>query len=194
MIRFASVLTLVAVLVFLPVHGKAQSLDDLILQLNLNQGQIDQIRRYFDSFARKQGNIPTAADMGPAEPGDPAPGDHHRPLQSGAGAAGGPADLRGGGAANGEPARAPKPDLPGAHAAAAGAVHPDRAGEPGRPRLGSVCESPSNGGGGFAALRRIVIRTYTWLNWLYPLPFRGKETSSPGEGPEQVYPEHGEGL
>lgn len=27
------------------------------------------------------------------------------------------------------------------------------------------------GGGGFAALRRIVIRTYTWLNWLYPIPF-----------------------
>jgi len=26
-------------------------------------------------------------------------------------------------------------------------------------------------GGGFAALRRIVIRTYSWLNWLYPLPF-----------------------
>jgi multidrug resistance efflux pump len=25
------------------------------------------------------------------------------------------------------------------------------------------------GGGGFAALRRIVIRTYSWLNWLYPL-------------------------
>lgn len=24
-------------------------------------------------------------------------------------------------------------------------------------------------GGGFAALRRIVIRTYSWLNWLYPL-------------------------
>ncbi len=27
------------------------------------------------------------------------------------------------------------------------------------------------GAGGFAALRRIVIRTYTWLNWLYPIPF-----------------------
>jgi multidrug resistance efflux pump len=27
------------------------------------------------------------------------------------------------------------------------------------------------GGGSFAALRRIVIRTYTWLNWLYPIPF-----------------------
>jgi multidrug resistance efflux pump len=26
-------------------------------------------------------------------------------------------------------------------------------------------------GGGFAGLRRIVIRTYTWLNWLYPMPF-----------------------
>ena len=27
------------------------------------------------------------------------------------------------------------------------------------------------GGGGFAALRRIGIRSYTWLNWLYPIPF-----------------------
>ena len=26
-------------------------------------------------------------------------------------------------------------------------------------------------GGGFAALRRVVIRTYSWLNWLYPIPF-----------------------
>jgi len=25
-------------------------------------------------------------------------------------------------------------------------------------------------GGGFAILRRIVIRTYSWLNWLYPIP------------------------
>ena len=63
MIRFVGVLTLIAVLVYLPVHGKAQSLDDLIFQLNLNQGQIDQIRWYFDSFARKQANIPTAADV-----------------------------------------------------------------------------------------------------------------------------------
>jgi periplasmic protein CpxP/Spy len=63
MIRFVGILTLVAVLVCLPVHGKAQSLDDLILQLNLNQGQIDQIRWYLDSFARRQGNIPTAADV-----------------------------------------------------------------------------------------------------------------------------------
>jgi Spy/CpxP family protein refolding chaperone len=63
MIRSVGVVTLVAVLVCLPVHGKAQSLDDLILQLKLNQGQIDQIRWYLDSFARKQGNIPTAADV-----------------------------------------------------------------------------------------------------------------------------------
>jgi multidrug resistance efflux pump len=27
------------------------------------------------------------------------------------------------------------------------------------------------GGGGFAGLRRIVIRTYTWMNYLYPIPF-----------------------
>ena len=26
-------------------------------------------------------------------------------------------------------------------------------------------------GGGFAALRRIGIRTYSWLNWLYSIPF-----------------------
>jgi len=26
-------------------------------------------------------------------------------------------------------------------------------------------------GGGFAALRRIDIRAYSWLNWLYPMPF-----------------------
>jgi protein CpxP len=63
MIRFVSILTLVAVMVCLPVPGRAQSLDELILQLNLNQGQIDQIRWYFQSFARKQGNIPTAADV-----------------------------------------------------------------------------------------------------------------------------------
>ena len=63
MFRFASVLTLVAVLACLPVQGEAQSLDDLMFQLNLNQGQIDQIRWYFDSFSNKQGNIPTAADV-----------------------------------------------------------------------------------------------------------------------------------
>ncbi|MCB2170549.1 MAG: biotin/lipoyl-binding protein [Deltaproteobacteria bacterium] len=27
------------------------------------------------------------------------------------------------------------------------------------------------GGGGFAMMRRIVIRTYSWMNWLYPMPF-----------------------
>jgi len=63
MIRFACVLTLVAVLVCLPVQGKAQSLDDLIFQLNLSRGQIDQIRWYFESFARQQANIPSAADV-----------------------------------------------------------------------------------------------------------------------------------
>jgi hypothetical protein len=25
--------------------------------------------------------------------------------------------------------------------------------------------------GGWAAMRRIGIRTYSWLNWLYPIPF-----------------------
>ncbi len=27
------------------------------------------------------------------------------------------------------------------------------------------------GGGAYAALRRIVIRSYSWWNWIYPLPF-----------------------
>jgi hypothetical protein len=27
------------------------------------------------------------------------------------------------------------------------------------------------GGGGFAALRKVGIRSYTWLNFLYPIPF-----------------------
>jgi multidrug resistance efflux pump len=27
------------------------------------------------------------------------------------------------------------------------------------------------GGGAYAALRRIVIRSYSWWNWVYPLPF-----------------------
>ena len=63
MIRFAGILTLVAVLACLPVHGKAQSLDDLVFQLNLSQGQSDQVRWYLDSFSNKQGNIPTAADV-----------------------------------------------------------------------------------------------------------------------------------
>jgi len=63
MIRFAGILTLVAVLACLPVHGKAQTLDDLVFQLNLSQGQSDQVRWYLDSFSNKQGNIPTAADV-----------------------------------------------------------------------------------------------------------------------------------
>ena len=63
MIRFGCVLTVVAVLACLPVQGEAQSLDDLMFQLNLNQGQIDQIRWYFESFSRKQANIPPAADV-----------------------------------------------------------------------------------------------------------------------------------
>jgi hypothetical protein len=25
------------------------------------------------------------------------------------------------------------------------------------------------GGGGFAALRKIAVRSYSWFNWLYPL-------------------------
>src|SRR5512132_3864814 len=33
------------------------------------------------------------------------------------------------------------------------------------------------GGGGFAALRRIGMRTYSWLNWLYPISFLKRRRS-----------------
>jgi multidrug resistance efflux pump len=36
---------------------------------------------------------------------------------------------------------------------------------------GAVAIYTSGMKGGWAALRRISIRTYTWLNWLYPIPF-----------------------
>jgi Spy/CpxP family protein refolding chaperone len=57
-------LVLIGILVLAPVGAKAQdSLGALIFELNLNQGQIDQVRWFFNQFAQKQGNLPTAVDV-----------------------------------------------------------------------------------------------------------------------------------
>jgi protein CpxP len=57
-------LVLIGILVLAPVGAKAQdSLGALIFELNLNQGQIDQIRWFFNQFAQKQGSLPTAVDV-----------------------------------------------------------------------------------------------------------------------------------
>jgi hypothetical protein len=57
-------LALIAVLIFSPVGAKAQdTLGALIFELNLNQGQIDQIRWFFHQFTQKQASLPTAVDV-----------------------------------------------------------------------------------------------------------------------------------
>ena len=57
-------LALVAILILVPAGAKAQdTLGSLIFELNLNQGQIDQIRWFFNQFAQKQGSLPTAVDV-----------------------------------------------------------------------------------------------------------------------------------
>jgi Spy/CpxP family protein refolding chaperone len=63
MYRFIG-LTIIALLLFVPAGAKAQdSLGALIFELNLSQGQIDQIRWSFNQFSQKQGNLPTAVDV-----------------------------------------------------------------------------------------------------------------------------------
>jgi periplasmic protein CpxP/Spy len=63
MIRYIG-LALIGILIFAPVNAKAQdTLGSLIFELNLNQGQIDQIRWFFNQFAQKQGTLPTAVDV-----------------------------------------------------------------------------------------------------------------------------------
>jgi periplasmic protein CpxP/Spy len=57
-------LALIGILILVPVNAKAQdSLGALIFELNLNQGQIDQVRWFFNQFAQKQANLPTAVDV-----------------------------------------------------------------------------------------------------------------------------------
>jgi protein CpxP len=55
---------LIAMLILAPAGAMAQdSLGELIFGLNLDQGQIDQIRWFFHQFAQKQANLPTAAEV-----------------------------------------------------------------------------------------------------------------------------------
>jgi len=57
-------LALIGILILVPVNAKAQdSLGALIFELNLNQGQIDQVRWFFHQFAQKQANLPTGVDV-----------------------------------------------------------------------------------------------------------------------------------
>ena len=61
--RRCILLALIGMLVLAPVGVKAQdSLGALIFELNLDQGQIDQIRWFFNQFAQKQANLPTAVN------------------------------------------------------------------------------------------------------------------------------------
>lgn len=63
MIRYIG-LALISILILSPVGAKAQdTLGALIFELNLNQGQIDQVRWFFHQFAQKQSNLPTAVDV-----------------------------------------------------------------------------------------------------------------------------------
>jgi protein CpxP len=57
-------LALLAILILAPAGANAQdTLGALIFELNLNQGQIDQVRWFFNQFAQKQANLPTAVDV-----------------------------------------------------------------------------------------------------------------------------------
>ena len=57
-------LALIGILILAPAGAKAQdTLGALIFELNLNQGQIDQIRWFFHQFAQKQSTLPTAVDV-----------------------------------------------------------------------------------------------------------------------------------
>lgn len=57
-------LALIGILIIAPGGVKAQdSLGSLIYELNLNQGQIDQVRWFFHQFAQKQASLPTAVDV-----------------------------------------------------------------------------------------------------------------------------------
>jgi protein CpxP len=63
MTRFIG-LAIIGILIIAPAGATAQdSLGALIFELNLNQGQVDQIRWFFHQFAQKQANLPTAVDV-----------------------------------------------------------------------------------------------------------------------------------
>ena len=54
----------IGILILAPAGVMAQdTIGALIFELNLNQSQIDQVRWFFNQFAQKQGNLPTAVDV-----------------------------------------------------------------------------------------------------------------------------------
>ena len=54
----------IGILILAPAGAMAQdTIGALIFELNLNQSQIDQVRWFFNQFAQKQGNLPTAVDV-----------------------------------------------------------------------------------------------------------------------------------
>jgi protein CpxP len=60
--RFAKFI-FIGILILAPAGAMAQdTLGALIFELNLTQSQIDQVRWFFNQFAQKQGNLPTAVD------------------------------------------------------------------------------------------------------------------------------------
>ena len=57
-------LAMIAILILAPAGAMAQdTIGALILELNLNQDQIGQVRWFFKQFAQRQGNLPTAVDV-----------------------------------------------------------------------------------------------------------------------------------
>ena len=57
-------LALIGILILAPAGAMAQdTLGSLILELNLSQDQINQVRWFFNQFAQKQANLPTAVDV-----------------------------------------------------------------------------------------------------------------------------------
>ncbi|MEJ2169930.1 MAG: hypothetical protein P8X90_30880 [Desulfobacterales bacterium] len=54
---------LIGILILVPAGAMAQdTIGDLILELNLSQDQINQVRWFFNQFAQKQANLPKAVD------------------------------------------------------------------------------------------------------------------------------------
>ena len=57
-------LALIGILILAPAGAMAQeTLDALILELNLSRNQIDQVRWFYHQFDQKQGSLPNAVDV-----------------------------------------------------------------------------------------------------------------------------------
>ena len=124
----------IGILILAPAGAMAQeTLDALILELNLSRNQIDQVRWFYHQFDRKQGSLPNAVDVAlqhreaMREVITGAPFN----LRTEKSAGGVSADFRNCSPAHGESAGAAQPDFSCAHPAAATAVHEMGSAEPG---------------------------------------------------------------